>query len=159
MAHDLDGMLTCPAPGEAEQRALALFHSVVTTVPAYRVFLAEHDVDPAAVCTISDFRMLPLLTKDNYLRRHPLAQLCRKGQLAGCDMIAVSSGSTGEPTFWPRSVADELTVATRFEQVFHDSFGADRRTTLAVVCFTLGSWVGGMYTASCCRHLAAKGYP
>jgi phenylacetate-CoA ligase len=159
VAHDLDGMLACPAPGEAEQRALALFHSVVTTVPAYRAFLAEHDVDPAAVCTISDFRTLPLLTKDNYLRRHPLAQLCRNGQLASCDMIAVSSGSTGEPTFWPRSVADELTVATRFEQVFHDSFGADRRTTLAVVCFTLGTWVGGMYTAGCCRHLAAKGYP
>jgi phenylacetate-CoA ligase len=28
-----------------------------------------------------------------------------------------------------------------------------------VVCFALGTWVGGMYTAACCRHLAAKGYP
>jgi phenylacetate-CoA ligase len=28
-----------------------------------------------------------------------------------------------------------------------------------VVCFPLGTWVGGLYTASCCRHLAAKGYP
>ena len=74
-------------------------------------------------------------------------------------MIAVSSGSTGEPTFWPRSVADEFAVTTRFEQVFHDSFGADRQATLAVVCFALGTWVGGMYTAGCCRHLALKGYP
>jgi phenylacetate-CoA ligase len=74
-------------------------------------------------------------------------------------MIAVSSGSTGEPTFWPRSVADEFAVATRFEQVFHDSFGADRHATLAVVCFALGTWVGGMYTAGCCRHLAVEGYP
>ena len=23
----------------------------------------------------------------------------------------------------------------------------------------MGTWVGGIYTASCCRHLAAKGYP
>ncbi len=74
-------------------------------------------------------------------------------------MIAVSSGSTGEPTFWPRSMADELAVTDRFEQVFQDSFGADLRRTLAVVCFALGTWVGGMYTASCCRHLAARGYP
>src|SRR5262249_31644990 len=44
-------------------------------------------------------------------------------------------------------------------QVFHDGFEADRRRTLAVVCFPLGTWVGGMFTASCCRHLAAKGYP
>lgn len=155
----LDDVLARPAAGEAEQRALALFASVAATVPAYRAFLAEHGIDPAAVRDIDDFRALPLLAKDNYLRRYPLAQLCRGGQLAGCDMVAVSSGSTGEPTFWPRSVADEFAVATRFEQVFHDSFDAGRRATLAVVCFALGTWVGGMYTASCCRHLAAKGYP
>jgi phenylacetate-CoA ligase len=155
----LDQVLARPAPAEPEQGALALFESVVATVPAYRTFLAEHGIDPAAVRTIGDFRTVPLLTKDNYLRRHPLDQLCRGGTLVGCDMIAVSSGSTGEPTFWPRSVADEFAVATRFEQVFHDSFSADRHATLAVVCFALGTWVGGMYTASCCRHLAVKGYP
>src|SRR5439155_1705374 len=33
------------------------------------------------------------------------------------------------------------------------------RTTLAVVCFPLGTWVGGLYTLACVRHLAAKGYP
>jgi phenylacetate-CoA ligase len=155
----LDEALARPVAGEAEQRALALFESVAATVPAYRAFLAEHGVDPAAVRTIADFQALPLLTKDNYLRRHPLAQCCRGGALVGCDMVAVSSGSTGEPTFWPRSVIDEFAVATRFEQVFHDSFDATQRSTLAVVCFALGTWVGGMYTASCCRHLAAKGYP
>jgi phenylacetate-CoA ligase len=74
-------------------------------------------------------------------------------------MVAVSSGSSGRPTVWPRSVLDERLVAARFEQVFRDGFEADGRSTLAVVCFALGSWVGGMYTAACCRHLAAKGYP
>ncbi|HEY2763695.1 MAG TPA: phenylacetate--CoA ligase family protein, partial [Pseudonocardiaceae bacterium] len=132
---------------------------VAAGVPAYRDFLAEHDVDPAAVREMADFRALPLLTKANYLRRHSLTRLCRDGELSGCDMIAVSSGSTGEPTFWPRTVADEYAIAVRFEQIFHDSFAADQRRTLAVVCFALGTWVGGMFTANCCRHLAAKGYP
>ncbi|MDQ3600360.1 MAG: phenylacetate--CoA ligase family protein, partial [Actinomycetota bacterium] len=68
-------------------------------------------------------------------------------------------GSTGEPTVWPRSLTDELGVAARFEQVFSDSFAADERSTLAVVCFPLGTWVGGLYTLACTRHLAAKGYP
>jgi phenylacetate-CoA ligase len=155
----LDEVLALPAPGEPEQRALDLFESVAASVPAYQALLAEHGIDPAAVRTVADFGTLPLLTKDDYLRKHPLAALCRDGDLSGCDMIAVSSGSTGKPTFWPRSMADEFAVAIRFEQVFHDSFAADRRTTLAVVCFALGTWVGGMYTANCCRHLAAKGYP
>ena len=139
--------------------ALALFHSVATTVPAYQAFLREQGIEPTSIQTLEDFQKLPLVTKENYHRRHPLADLCRNGELESCDMIAVSSGSTGKPTFWPRFLADELQIATRFEQIFHDSFQADTRRTLAVICFTLGTWVGGMYTANCCRYLASKGYP
>ena len=99
------------------------------------------------------------MTKDTYLRCHPLPRLCRGGRIDDSDMIAVSSGSTGRPTIWPRSLVDELHIARRFEQIFRDGFGAAGRSTLAVVCFPLGTWVGGLFTASCVRHLAAKGYP
>ncbi|HBR76066.1 MAG TPA: phenylacetate--CoA ligase, partial [Cyanobacteria bacterium UBA11159] len=138
---------------------LSLFHSVATTVPAYQGFLKKNNIESSAIKTLEDFQKLPLISKENYLRRYPLPELCRDGKLENCDMIAVSSGSTGNPTFWPRFFTDELEIATRFEQIFHDSFAADTKQTLAVICFTLGTWVGGMYTASCCRHLASKGYP
>jgi phenylacetate-CoA ligase len=146
-------------PDDPEKLILERFRSVVATVPAYQLFLKQHGIDPSKIQTLTDFQNLPLTTKDNYLRQYNLAQLCRQGELSQCDMIAVSSGSTGQPSFWPRSLSDELQIATRFEQIFHDSFHADRRQTLAVVCFALGTWVGGMYTANCCRHLASKGYP
>jgi phenylacetate-coenzyme A ligase PaaK-like adenylate-forming protein len=147
------------SPEDPRERVIELFHRVVASVPAYRAFLRDHGVDPGAVRTFADFQRLPLLTKENYHRRYPLPELCRDGRLDGCDMIAVSSGSTGQPTIWPRSVTDELAVAARFEQVFADSFAAGERTTLAVVCFPLGTWVGGLFTLACVRHLAAKGYP
>jgi phenylacetate-CoA ligase len=139
--------------------AIELFKEVAREVPAYRQFLAEHGVDPNAIATAEDFARLPLVTKDNYVKRYPLASLCRGGELLASDMIAISSGSTGAPTSWPRSVADEFEITTRFEQLFVDSFGADTTPTLAVVCFPLGTWIGGMFTAACCRHLATKGYP
>ncbi len=145
--------------GSAAQAALELFHDAARSVPAYAAFLKSADVDPTAVRSPEDFNRLPMLTKDNYLRRYQLPHLCRGGRLDGCDMVAVSSGSSGTPTVWPRSVLDERAVAARFEQVFLHGFGADERRTLAVICFALGSWVGGMYTAACGRHLAAKGYP
>jgi phenylacetate-CoA ligase len=138
---------------------LALFHEVVRRVPAYRDFLAKHGIVPETVRSFADFERLPLTDKPGYVLRYPLASRCRDGRLNGCDMLAVSSGSTGRPTVWPRALSDEYAVASRFEQVFHDSFRADTRSTLAVVCFSLGTWVGGLYTAACCRHLAAKGYP
>ncbi|MFC4120221.1 phenylacetate--CoA ligase family protein [Nonomuraea zeae] len=134
-----------------------LFQQVAATVPAYRTFLAENGVDPATVVTLGDFERLPMTTKDNYILRHPLPDLCRDGVIG--DMIAVSSGSTGVPGFWPRSVSDEEVIAARFEEVFRDSFAARERRTLAVVCFALGTWVGGLFTVSCCRLLAARGYP
>jgi len=135
---------------------LGLFREMAAVVPAYREFLAAAGVAPGSVEALGD---VPLMTKANYHQRYPLAERCRNGTLAGCDMVAVSSGSSGRPTVWPRSVLDERAVTARFEQVFADGFRAAGRSTLAVICFALGSWVGGMYTAACCRHLAAKGYP
>jgi phenylacetate-CoA ligase len=151
--------LNRPDSPEAGTAVLHLFHQVAETVPAYQHFLQNQGINPATIQSFLDFQTLPLTTKANYLQQYSLAQLCRQGKLETCDFIAVSSGSTGQPSFWTRSTADEFEIATRFEQIFHDNFYADRRRTLAVICFALGTWVGGMYTASCCRHLASKGYP
>ena len=71
--------------------------------------------------------------KADYMQAYPLPERCLGGSLRGSDWVVVSSGSTGQPMFWPRSVAHELDVAVRFEQVFCDSFRADER----VVCFAL----------------------
>jgi phenylacetate-CoA ligase len=141
------------------EAAWELFRAVQARVPAYPRFLAELGFDAAQVTSSANFARLPAATKDNYYRRHPLGDLCRDGSLEACDMLAVSSGSTGEPAIWPRFVSDELGTAFRFEQVLRDAFSTHERRTLAVVCFALGSWVGGMYTTACLRHVAAKGYP
>ena len=142
---------------DPREHVVRLFHEVAETVPAYREFLRERDIDPATIRDYDDFVRLPLLDKTNYTRRYPLPQLCRNGVLS--EMIAVSSGSTGEPSFWPRSAHDERVIAARFEQIFRDAFAARERRTLAVICFALGTWVGGLFTLACCRELAARGYP
>jgi phenylacetate-CoA ligase len=147
------------AGGPGEAAAVQLFRHTAATVPAYRKFLAAHGIDPGKVESIEDFRQVPMTDKESYHRRYPLPERCRDGRLEHCDLVSVSSGSSGSPTIWPRSVTDELAVAARFEQVFRDGFQAGQRATLAVVCFPLGTWVGGLFTTACVRHLSAKGYP
>jgi phenylacetate-CoA ligase len=142
-----------------ETAALTLFQRVLQAVPAYGRFLEDASFDAASIRSAQDFARLPATTKETYHRRHTLAELCWDGELHACDMLAVSSGSTGEPAIWPRFVSDEIGTAFRFEQVLRDAFRAHEHRTLAVVCFALGSWVGGMYTSACLRHVAAKGYP
>lgn len=155
----LERELGRPSAESPAAAALALFHAAARDVPAYREFLSHAGCDPALVSEPAHFSRVPVATKENYHRRHPLHALCRHGELSACDMLAVSSGSTGEPAIWPRFVADEVGTAFRFEQVLRDAFRAHERRTLAVICFALGSWVGGMYTTACLRHVAAKGYP
>jgi phenylacetate-CoA ligase len=99
------------------EAALSFFKDVAGSVPAYRAFLDEHGVAPASIRTPADFAHVPLCTKANYVARYPLVARCRGARIEHCDIIAVSSGSTGVPSFWRRFLTDELEIAMRFEQV------------------------------------------
>ncbi|EIC30666.1 MULTISPECIES: phenylacetate--CoA ligase family protein [Methylomicrobium] len=155
----LETILRRRIAADPSRHALQLFKTAAAEVPAYRLFLQERGIDPDSIVAGGGFASLPLMDKANYMHKYPLPARCKDGLLAACDRLAVSSGSTGIPTFWPRAMTDELDIASHFEHVFRHSFRADRRATLAVVCFPLGNWVGGVFTASCCWHLAQKGYP
>ncbi len=154
----LDSLLNI-LPEADNNGVLKLFRQVATTVPAYQDFIRKHGIHPQQIQTLADFLTLPPVTRENYIQHYQISELCRNGAIANCDLVAVSSGSTGKPTCWPRFISDEVAIAIRFEQIFHDCFFADSRSTLAVICFTLGTWVGGIYSANCCRYLAMKGYP
>ncbi len=154
----LDELLSA-LQANSEEKLLGLFQRCVADVPAYRHFLASRQINVEKITDFEALQTLPLMGKADYMQAYPLTERCFGGTLIGADRVAVSSGSTGKPTFWPRSAEYELGVAVRFEQVFHDSFCAHERSTLAVVCFALGNWVGGLFTTSCCWHLARKGYP
>ena len=112
-ATSLDAELARHSSEAPEAAALELFRRTLSDVPAYPEFLRAAGFEPGVVREPADFSRIPPTTKDSYHRRHGLSALCRGGRLDGCDMLAVSSGSTGEPTIWPRFVSDELGTAFR----------------------------------------------
>ncbi len=159
VSHELGALLSRHTQLDLSAHVLGWFRDAVRDVPAYARFLEERGVDPASIQTLTDFAGLPVTSKAEYHKAFPLPDLCRGGALERADFVAVSSGSTGEPTFWPRFFGDELGTSARFEQVLRAGFGLESKRTLGVVCFALGSWVGGMYTTFAGRNLSAKGYP
>ena len=155
----LETVLQQHLKNSAQAHITQLADTVYAEVLAYQHFLKEQGLHFKPPCDPTLFEQLPAVTKNNYLRVYPLDQLCRSQDLAANDMIAASSGSTGEAMFWPRHSVHELDIARRFEHIFVGAFKADQRKTLAVVCFALGNWVGGIYSANCIRTLQLKDYP
>src|SRR3989304_8229947 len=88
---------------EREGRALALFHRAAEGVPAYKDFLAKNRIQHEKVTTWQDFQLVPPVSKKNYLQQYPLEMLCWGGTLERQITFSATSGSTGEPFYFPRN--------------------------------------------------------
>ena len=155
---DLDRQLNRINTEELNDCILNLFYTTAANVPAYKKFLEENNFNADTVKTIDDFKKIPFINKANYINKYPVQETCREGDLSSLDFISVSSGSTGKPTFWIRDAEDEINISMRFEQILKECFIPQANSNLCVICFPLGTWVGGMFTTNCVRYLSMKGY-
>lgn len=142
-----------------EERALKLFYAAAQHVPAYKDFLKKNSIEPEKIKTVNDFKNVPLIDKENYLRAYPLEQLCWYGDLASQQMISVSSGSSGKPFLWPRGHILEAETALEHELFLETFFEIDQYSTLFIVCFAMGMYVAGPITTNSTLRLEMKGYP
>lgn len=131
---------------EAETTALQIFQEAATRVPAYRDFLAQYSIEPHRIKTIADFQSLPFTSKENYILRYPLAARCLDGKITEADTVATSSGSSGNPLFWPRQLAQEWEGAQIHTHLFNQIFETDQKSTLFINAFAIGNWIAGMFT-------------
>ena len=118
---------------KGEHRVLTLFHQMANHVPAYKDFLRKHHLDPDKIKTISDFKNVPTVDKDNYLREYSLESLCWDGDLKGRQMtIAATSGSTGEPFYFPREKLQDHQYSLTAELYLVNNFAIDKKSTLYI---------------------------
>lgn len=144
-----------------DQMALKLFHSMARRVPAYKDFLQKQGIKPARIKTIADFAQVPPIDKQSYLRQYPLPQLCWDGVFAKKAWIFSStSGSTGEPFYFPRTEDQDRQYALTAELYLRTNFAIHRHTTLYIDAFPMGPWIGGLFTYQAIRYIAVSGnYP
>lgn len=144
-----------------ETQAIQLFSEMAQRVPAYQDFLKKNKVKAEQVKTISDFRNLPLTNKENYLLSYPIESLCWDGKFGGEKWtIASTSGSTGEPFYFPRTRFQDEQFALTAEICLTDFFDIDKKSTLFIDCFALGVWIGGMFMYQAVKYLIDSGrYP
>lgn len=141
-----------------EKAALELFHRAAKEIPAYKDFLKKNKVNPASIKTIEDFKKVPPVDKDNYLRQYPLRALCFNGRLNESPRtIYTTSGSTGEPFYFPHTRMQDWQYATVAELYLRTNFEIHKKRTLYVNAFPMGAWIGGVFTYEAIRMVAERG--
>ena len=135
---------------------IRLFQKVCATNPVYREFVESRGIDVPAIGDLSRFSQLPVIDK-KYLAENRRADLFAGERLpvsASC-----SSGSSGKPTYWFRSEADDRAAAEGYKYLIANVLGVQKEErTLALVCFAMGSWVAGTLTVDCLKLIAQDGY-
>ena len=128
------------------EKALRLFHRAAREVPAYADFLRKKRIDPDQIDSADAFAKIPPTTKENYITRYPLADRSWGGSLKEQKLFAVSSGTSGEPTIWPRGEAQEREAQAIHERLYDDLFAVSALRTLIIVGYPMGMYVSGIAT-------------
>lgn len=146
---------------EGQKRALALFHDVAQRVPAYKDFLKKNGIrDHIQIRTWEDFQRVPLTSKKDYLRQYPLEKLCWDGNLNKQLVFTATSGSTGQPFYFPRTAEVDRNAAIIHEFFLRNSSHGTDKSTLVIVAFGMGIWIGGLITYKAFEISADRGkYP
>jgi phenylacetate-CoA ligase len=138
-----------------EKRALRLFWSMSERVPAYKDFLKKNNFSASSVKTIDDFYKIPAIDKDNYLRKYPKNMLCWDGDFPqGQWVISTTSGSTGQPYYFPREESQDWQYAMTAELYLRSNFHIHKKSTLYIVAFPMGAWIGGLFTYEALKIVA-----
>lgn len=134
---------------------LKLFHATAVRVPAYKNFLKKHKVSANTIQSVKDFINVPVMTKDNYLRRYSMQDLCWDGTLEKPLTFAATSGSTGKPFYFPRE-HDLSWEYSLLIDLFLEN-GGRKGPTLVIICLGMGVWVGGLITFQAFEKASERG--
>ena len=142
----------------SHERTLSLFHDAAERVPAYKDFLAHRNIDHRSIITWEDFKRVPLVDKNNYLRAFPLPALCFDGAFKEKALVfTATSGSTGEPFYFPRFTELDWQYSTLLEEFLAASSYGRRGPTLVIVGLGMGVWIGGLITYRAFEIVSQRG--
>jgi phenylacetate-CoA ligase len=124
------------AAAAAARRALA-------TVPAYADFAGP---PPRRAPAAEWLSQLPVADKKSYIDAYPLAARCRHGVLPAAAELDESSGSTGQPYTWIRSVTEleqvRRKLAIMVRHLIQDETPPGR-PVVTINAFSMGAWATG----------------
>lgn len=126
---------------EEKRMRESLYLTAATQVPAYKDFLKKNNVSNAA-----HFDTLPFTSKSSYLQKYPLDELVWNGSLNVPLVFTSTSGSTGQPFYFPRGAQLDQQASIVHQLFLENNQVSTTEPTLILICFGMGVWIGGLIT-------------
>lgn len=135
-----------------------LINFVVKTTPAYQKFLKDNGINfKNKKLNFKHFINLPHIDKNIYLRKYSFEELFPYQDLSAKN-ISATSGSTGEPFYFPRGKNLDKQYEYITEIFLKNQWEIDKLNTLIIIGFGMGLWIGGVYTLKVINELQKKNY-
>lgn len=141
------------------EHLITLFKRMASSVPAYIDFLHTNNVDVDSIKTKKDLDSVPIMSKKNYLKKNLFSDLAWNGSLQSAQVLTATSGSTGKPTYFARSYKVDEQSSYIHELMLHTTSLELDKSTLVIVCFGMGIWIGGVITYQAFEIMGRRGYP
>ncbi len=127
------------------KRSLRLFAKAAKDLPAYKAFLHAHDLNPKQIKKPTDLSRVPITSKKTYLLKNHFRDLVWGEDLKHPLIFCSTSGSTGDPYYFPRNERLGRQYSFLIEDYMkYSSYG--KGSTLVLVAFGMGVWIGGIIT-------------
>ncbi|MCH7504130.1 phenylacetate--CoA ligase family protein [PVC group bacterium] len=138
-------------------RIIKKVRSVIPTIPAYCEYLHKHKIstDPVNLKNLA-IEDLPLTNKSEYIQKYPLKDICANGTIEDKYCLESSSGYSGEEQYWARNTYEDESFTRYLEVSSKQYLQIDKKSTLLIVCWALGTWVTGEKFAHAARVVACN---
>lgn len=135
--------------------ARKLFEKMLNEIPAYSFFLKNNGIENKNLDKIH-WNDLPIMNKDNYLRKYTKDQLIWNSNSNSIHTFSVSSGTSGKPYFWPRGAAQEVELSIALSNMLRYMKAGDE-PTLVIITFSMGMYIAGLVVSDGISRIADKG--
>jgi len=139
-----------------QKTALSVFQETAKTIPAYQEFLKLQKFDPEDIKTMDDFYKLPTIDKYNYINRYGFNEINTTKAGKNLYSISLSSGTVDQPIIWPRYYSYEEFLPLIFDFFGRMYWQIDRKSTLLIDAYAMGSWIAGFSMYAGYRPLTQK---
>lgn len=137
----------------SDKKVLAVFKHAAKTVPAYQSFLIENHLSPNQISSTALYNtVVPITTKENYIKKYSYEARCVGGKFPCYGNIDESSGTSGKPTNWIRSIKEEDLLFKMAEFEFNYIYKAHRRNLIVLSAWSSGAWATGIKFCQLMEH-------